>query len=660
MLIDGRPSSDDSDSTFHPGRFRWLVLGGLGLIVLLGAFLRLYQLGTGGFGNPYYAAAVKSMLSSWHNFFFVSFEPGGSVSVDKPPLGFWIEAASALVLGVNGFALALPNALAGVLSIPLLYQMVRRPFGPEAGLISALVLAVMPITIATERNNTIDGLLVFSLLAAAWAFLQSVYSGKVRFLLLGALVLGLAFNIKMLEAFMPLPAFYLVYLLGAPHPWRRRLVHLGLASLVLFTVSFSWAAAVDLTPPADRPYVGSSTTNSEFDLIFGWNGISRLFQGAGPANPSAGPGAPGLAPPPEGPVPTPGGHGGFSGFGNDVPPGLLRLFSQPLVEEAGWLLPLALLAALLTLLVLLSQRRAGLSDYGPGGLLETSRVFKSRELGLVLWSAWLVPEVIYFSFTTGLFHPYYLIMLGPPLAALAGGGVWALQQAGRRGRWLGWSLAALVVSVTAIFQITILKDYYQYAWLAALIIAAGLGGLALLVWQPHSWQGRAALALFCVSLLAAPLAWSANVTLNPIVDQTGLPSASQFLTQTGQGLPGGFGGPPAFGGAPPQANRALIDYLQANTPPGSYLLAVDSAMQAAPIVLATGRPVLTFGGFTGNDPVVDAAKLSQMVSQGRLRFILTSSGLSRQKPDLSAWILQNCRQTPLPGAAIGGMLYDCR
>ena len=635
------------------------MLGGLGLVVLLGAFLRLYQLGAGGFDNPYYAAAVKSMLTSWHNFFFVSFEPGGSVSVDKPPLGFWIEAASALVLGVNGFALALPNALAGLLSIPLLYRLVRRPFGPAGGLIAALALAVMPITIATERNNTIDGLLVFSVLTAAWAFLQSVYSGKVRFLLLGALVMGLAFNIKMLEAFMPLPAFYLVYLLGAPHTWRRRLLHLGLASLVLLTISFSWAAAVDLTPPAARPYVGSSATNSEFDLIFGWNGISRLFQGAGPVNPSAGRGpSAGLAPPPGNPAP--GSPGRFSGFGNDVPPGLLRLFTEPLVEEASWLLSLALLAALLTLVALLIQRRARLSDPAPGGLLETSQAFKSREMGLVLWSAWLLPELIYFSFTTGLFHPYYLIMLGPPLAALVGGGVWALGQAGPFGRWLGWSLAVLVVSVTAVFQGSILKDYAQYAWLAALIIAAWLGGLALLAWQPRSWQGRAALALLCVSLLAAPLAWSTNVTLNPIVDQTGLPSASQFLSQTGQGLPGGFGGPPAFGGAPPQANSVLIDYLQANTPPGSYLLAVDSAMQAAPIVLATGRPVLTFGGFTGNDPVVDAAKLAQMVSQGRLRFILTSSGLSRQKPDLSAWILQNCRQTPLPGAAIGGMLYDCR
>lgn len=141
----------------------------LSLIVLLGAFLRFYQLSTYSIGNIYYAATVKSMLTSWHNFFFASFEPGGSVSMDKPPLGFWIQVFSAYFLGVNGFALALPNALAGVLSIPLLYSLVKKQFSVWAALIAALVLPVVPAAVSTERNNTIDGLLVFVLLLAVWA-----------------------------------------------------------------------------------------------------------------------------------------------------------------------------------------------------------------------------------------------------------------------------------------------------------------------------------------------------------------------------------------------------------------------------------------------------------------------------------------------------------
>ena len=82
----------------RPGRERWLALCALGAILLLGGFLRFYRLGSYTIGNTYYAATVKSMLTSWHNFFFAAFEPGGSVTVDKPPLGFWIQAVSAYVL----------------------------------------------------------------------------------------------------------------------------------------------------------------------------------------------------------------------------------------------------------------------------------------------------------------------------------------------------------------------------------------------------------------------------------------------------------------------------------------------------------------------------------------------------------------------------------
>lgn len=85
-------------------RRRWIVAASLIAILAAGAFLRFYQLGQSGV-NDYYAAAVKSMLLSWKNFFFVAFEPGGSLSLDKPPLGFWIEAVSAYFFGVNGWAL---------------------------------------------------------------------------------------------------------------------------------------------------------------------------------------------------------------------------------------------------------------------------------------------------------------------------------------------------------------------------------------------------------------------------------------------------------------------------------------------------------------------------------------------------------------------------
>src|ERR671920_1351437 len=170
----------------------------LAVVLLLSAFLNLFRLTNEGYSITYYAAAVKDMLTSWHNFFFVSFD-AGFVSVDKPPLGLWIQAASAKLLGFSSLSLLLPQALAGIFCVALLYYLVRRAFGPLAGLVAALALATAPIFVATSRNNTMDMLLVLSMLLAAWAFIHAAESGQLRWLLVGAVIVGLGFNIKMLE-----------------------------------------------------------------------------------------------------------------------------------------------------------------------------------------------------------------------------------------------------------------------------------------------------------------------------------------------------------------------------------------------------------------------------------------------------------------------------
>src|ERR671926_263908 len=182
----------------------------LAAILILSAFLNLFRLTSEGYGNTYYSAAVKNMLTSWHNFFFVSFD-AGFVTVDKPPLGLWIQAASAKLFGFNGLSLLLPQALAGILSVALLYHLVRKTFGPVAGLLAALVLAVTPIAVAINRTNDLDSLLVLSILLAAWAAIRAAETGRIRWLLVCMVVVGLGFNIKMLEAYLVLPAFYVFY-----------------------------------------------------------------------------------------------------------------------------------------------------------------------------------------------------------------------------------------------------------------------------------------------------------------------------------------------------------------------------------------------------------------------------------------------------------------
>jgi 4-amino-4-deoxy-L-arabinose transferase-like glycosyltransferase len=632
---------------------------GLGLIVLLGAVLRFYKLGAYSIGNSYYAATVKSMLTSWHNFFFAAYEPGGSVTVDKPPLGFWLQAASAYVLGVNGFALALPQALAGTLSIPLLYGLVRRQFGRWAGLIAALALAVTPVAVSAERNNTIDGLLVFVLLLATWAFWRATRSGRLHHVLLGAVLVGLGFNVKMLQAFLPLPAFYLLYLLGARVRWGKRLVYLGLATVALLAVALSWAIAVDLTPPEDRPYIGSSTNNTVMELIVGHNGLKRLnvlqfFRaddaGAQPAARPAGQQAPplppggGQNPPGNRPVPPGGGPGtnapGGDGRNTEVgEPGWLRLLTEPLVGEAGWLLPVALLGIPLVLLML--GRPWPLS---------------SKHLALALWAAWLLPEVVYFTFNSALWHAYYLIMLGPPLAALVGATAWALWRLVRRRRWLGLAALALIAAATLLVQFNALGNRLGYvAFVLAVAAPLLLGGLALLggaMPQKRMVLARPGLSLAILSLLVAPLLWSGLTALNENPN-VALPRSGPDTGQQNQ-MPGGVAA----------AQDAILDYLLAHTDPETYLVAGLSSHDVSGYILATGRPALTFGGFNGGDDVVTVERLAAMVESGELRYVLGGQELSRSKPEIGRWVQRTCTAVKVPGLLASGpgqpaVLYDC-
>jgi 4-amino-4-deoxy-L-arabinose transferase-like glycosyltransferase len=661
-------------------RSKTITVIGLGLIILLGAFLRFYQLGAAGVGNSYYAATVKSMLTSWHNFFFAAFEPGGSVTVDKPPLGFWLQTISAYFLGVNGFALALPQALAGMLSIPLIYKLVKRPFGVWAGLLAALVLAAMPVAVATERNNTIDGLLVFVLLLAAWAVLKSVREGRVRYLLLGMFLVGLGFNIKMLQAYMVLPAFYALYLLGAPYGIWERIGHLAVATVLLLIVSLAWATIVDMTPPADRPYVGSSTDNSEMELILGHNGVQRLsnqisINGAGfagfqfPTSPT------GLRPRDGNRSSSPDyQHGqspslssgdidragnstiGLTSFGNgpggisDVGrPGWLRLFMQPLADQAGWLLPLALLAIPVTL-----------------AALRWSWSPSEQQASVLLWAGWLLPMMAYFSFTSGLWHIYYLVMLGPAIAALVAIAAWALWKLLKQHHWAGWTLTALATGATLALQFFTLKNFPQYAhWLIALTTVVWLWGIGLLACRAQKWTHITGTILVSASLLLTPIVWSTLTTLSPADSDTSIPKAgpsTKFLSIQREGAP-----------VPLSASQqTIMNYVLANTDPKTYLLGLYNADEATSYILATGRPVLPFGGFLGSDNVVNVNQLAQMVYSGDLRYIFDNSQLARSKPQISTWVTSNCTSVSLldtsqsqqpafsfGGFQQGGTLYDC-
>jgi 4-amino-4-deoxy-L-arabinose transferase-like glycosyltransferase len=619
---------------------------GLGAILLVAALANFVNLAQNGYGNTYYASAVKSMTQSWHNFFFVAFDPGGFVTVDKPPVALWIQAIFAKVFGFSGLALMLPEAIAGVASVALLFYLVRRTFGDLAGLLAALALAISPVNIAVNRDNTVDAILVLAVLGAAWAVLVAIERGSWRWLVLGAALAGVAFNVKMLEAYLVVPALGLAYLLGAPRTWKQRFGHLALAAVVLLAVTFLWVGIVDATPAAQRPYVGSSQDNSEISLAFGYNGLQRLLGLFGRGSAFSG------------------GNANAGGFfaGETGAPGLLRLFSTALGGQAGWLLPLALIALLAALwplfahlgrVALAAGREGDLKGKLRGVWQEFVALRLTREQSAwVLWGAWLVTCYGFFS-VAGFFHAYYLSIMAPAIAALVGAGVVLLWRDYRAAGRSGW-LLPIAVALTAIVQARLLAPYPGYAaWLVPLVLILGLGGALVLAWlrllrQPTvpEWAHRAnawlvertprldarritsqaitsVLGVSVASMLLVPATWSYATAARS--GQGLLPSAGPSPTMTftingktyvlSRGMGGGFGDVNS-------ADSALIAYLETHRAGANYLLATFNAQSAAPIILATGQPVMAIGGFTGSDPILTTTQFAVLVAKGQVRYVM--------------------------------------
>jgi len=585
------------------------------------------------------------MLDNWRNFFFVAFDPGGFVSIDKPPLGFWLQAASAKIFGFTPFSIFLPQALAGVLSVLLLYHLVRRHFGVVAGLLAALALAISPISVVTNRNNTIDSTLVLVMLLGAWAVLRAAETGKLRWLLLCAVFAGLGFNIKMLEAYLVVPAYGLLYLLAAPRRIRVRIVHLAVAALLMLTISLSWAVAVDLTPAASRPYVGSSQDNSEVSLALGYNGIQRLLGqfgfGRGNASSTSGnttgqfppagagsgtfngrnfpqPGAGGSGQTPQGFGNGGGGNGG--GMFNTGNPGLLRLFNEPLGGQIVWLLPMALLG----MLALAWQRRPRFRE-------------DRQQQSLILWGTWLLTMAVFFSVAT-FFHQYYLSTLAPAICALFGIGVVVMWQDYRRSGWRGW-LLPLALLLTALEQIHIIVSNPSWGtWLIPLIaIPCALAAAVLFAARlmPRLRLNARILApTLCVGLLALMLTSAVWSTIPVLADEASSLPVAGASGQSGVGL-GGRG----------SADTALIRYLEAHRGSAKYLVAVASSNQADAIILETNQPVMAMGGFSGSDPILTTAQLAALVKNGTVRYFLLNGsgggGPGGGQSTLISWITQH-------------------
>ncbi len=680
---------------------------------ILSAFLNIYGIWKDMYANAYYTAAVTSMLQSWHNFFFASFDPAGFITVDKPPVTFWIQTLFAYVFGVHGWSVILPQALAGVGSVLLLYILIKPQFGTTAARFAALIMACSPIAVAVSRTNNIDSLLVFTLLLGTWMLFKGIHSQKPAWIIGAFAMIGVGFNMKMLQAYMVLPAFYIFYLLAFKSSWIKKVAIMTAATIGLLVVSLSWAVVVDTIPQASRPYVGGSQTNSVLELAFGYNGMQRLtgMNRGGKGNPGSAAKEsetsnqsqnqnddgrmrdgtmpesfypndsmqPGNAPPDinetRDQTAFPGGNnapgGGMSGgmFGTGTA-GPLRLFQSELSGQISWLLPLAAFACLGLL--------AGIRRRKP---------LTAKQNETLFWIAWLLPGMAFFS-VAGFFHQYYLIMLAPPIAALVGAG-WAELGEHYRAKqgWQRWLLPAALLVNTA-FELYILRPYQSQIGMGWLI-GIGTAGIALtliliLAAKKEKLTLMAATAGMLV-LLAAPLYWAAT----PIIygGNSSLPEAGPTTTHQSNGARQDIGGnntPPSgpsttqpgsgaqqgMGGNVNQAvDTNLIDYLSKNNTGEKYFLITTDAGTAESYIISSGKAVVAMGGFSGSDPALTVDKLTQMVKNHEVKYFLISSGSSAGdgggfgggSTEVLSWIRANSTEVPKSeyqstGNTIGGSM----
>jgi 4-amino-4-deoxy-L-arabinose transferase-like glycosyltransferase len=625
------------------------------LIALLAVagVLNLWGLTVNGWANTYYAAAVRSMSTNWHDFLFASMDKAGLMTVDKPPLALWVESLSARIFGYHPLSVLVPEALMGILAVALLYDLVRRRFGRVAGFVAGLALATTPITVAISRHNNPDALLALLCVAALWFFVRALEDGRTRWLVLTGLCVGLAFETKMLVALAVVPGIALAWFWVAPRGRLAAARQLLAGGATMAVAGLAWPVLVTLTPAADRPWISGTSDNSIWSLIFGYNGVGRLTGQTG------GPGGIGG-----------GGGGGGAMFGSATGP--FRLLNSALGDQAGWLLGFAIVAGV----ALLASSRLRRRDANTGWLIAIGGAFATT--------------AVVFSFASGIFHPYYVSMLAPFTAALIGAGVGMILTGGRSVR----VIAPLAIAGGALTEAIVLHQWSgQLSWALPVVIAVGGLGAVVLASGVGGARVRAAvLGAALAALLAAPTTWAAE-TLGHATNGTfptggptaaleagggggfggGLGGARRFggggRGFFGGGAGGGFGGGGAGGGtlAPPTGApgggfagppagaapgarggfgrgavggqggpggpggfggnsaslQTAVAYAKAH---GGGTVAVESQSSAAAAIISSNANAAGIGGFSGRESSVTASWVAMEVASGHLRWVLPSSG----------------------------------
>ena len=680
---------------------RWLRPAFWALLALT-AVLYLWDLSVSGYANSFYAAAVQAGTKSWTAFFFGSLDSSNFITVDKPPASLWVMVLSARLFGFSSTSLLLPQALMAVGTVALVWGTVRRTLArlgsTTAGvgaLLAGLVVAATPAAALMFRFDNPDALLVFLMTAGAYATVRALPRGSWRWLALAGVALGFAFLTKMLQGLLVLPAFGLVYLVAARTSWPRRIVGLLIAAVSLVVAAGWWVLAVALWPADARPYIGGSTNDTVLDLVFGYNGLGRIFGGSG--NGGGG-----------------GATGGTAGSSFGGATGLDRLFSSEMGLEISWLLPAALIALIVGLVVV-----------GRRHLADPARA------GLVLWGGWLLVTGLVFSYMSGTIHPYYTVALAPAIAGLVGTGGALLWHA--RERFTGRIGLAAMIGITAFWGWCLLNENPTWLpWLRWVMLAGGLLSAALVVMGSVPSLRR----LVTIGVLAGTLFGLSGTTAYALATTTvahsgSIPSVGPAGSSTGGmggggtgGMPGGAGGPGGStsgsesggstsddgsqqgpGGTPPEGMSGEAPEGADGTAPGGasgttegstgtdgtaegstdgapsgmggggsttssalqklleasdakWAAAVNGSQSAAQLELDTDTAVMAIGGWS-SDPAPTLAQFHAYVADGDIGYYVSSGsggggmgGGSSTASAIQEWVAANYESTTVGGQTV--------
>jgi 4-amino-4-deoxy-L-arabinose transferase-like glycosyltransferase len=477
---------------------------------------------------------------------------------------------SVKLLGWGQFSLKLPEALAGTLAVPLLYDTVRRAVNRPAGLVAAVALAVLPESVLTARSDTMDTVMMLCVIAALWLVVHATGAGgrPRRDIVLAGVALGLAFNVKLLEAMIAAPAMVVFLLLAVP-PGRVRVAvlrNIGMGALAAVGVGLSWAVLASIAP-GRHPWPIGSTDGSIWNAMFVFNGFGKVGSTA--------------------PIAKPGG------------PGPLRL-----LVSTGWHYD-ELVGCMLVAAVAIGGAAAGLT-YWRARARERPRA-REREPGAtervprafaVCLAVWIGCSLLAFD-TMHTVHARYLEAMAPALAATIGYGAAVL--AGLAGREARPSFAAVTAALACVCAYTFSFKPASLAAAAGALILSAVG--AALIARSPGPVARPAQWLLASMIAASALVFPVHETLSLVRsganDSLGLAATA------------------------PENATALSAYLRDRARGARYELAVDEPLSLAPLVIRDQRPILPLTSFGGR-PLTSVEAVLAAVRTGAVRYGLVS------------------------------------